>query len=546
MKFTPLIVLLEISLGTYVLSSPFFFPNIQELSGLVQSRLGFTDKADDKEDLLSMARNVYGDLPESHSTEILNIWESLKTLNLYDSILKELNRLKSPISNGKKSIPTHSVKWDAHITNQKFPNHQLRVKKTNPEILGLDTVKQYTGYIDVVEEDKHLFYWFFESRNDPKNDPIVLWINGGPGCSSTTGLFFELGPSSISEGLKPVYNPYSWNNNASVIFLDQPAGTGYSYSSKTSVSSTDAAAKDFYIFLELFFQKFPEYRELPFHIAGESYAGHFIPRFASEILNQENRSFNLSSILIGNGITDPLTQIDYYKPMACGEGGYPAVIDEELCDELDTLDQRCSKLIASCYKYDSPFVCTPAYYCLNQMFGFVAKAGVNVYDVRDKCGDNCYPEQNWVSEYLSLNEVKQAVGAELDEPFQGCDGSVFSHFFFSGDGPKPFHQYIEEVLDKDLPVLLFEGDKDYICNWLGNQAMAEKLEWHGAFEYSKANTTGWLVESKAKNTYNFAGTVKSADKLTFLRVFDAGHMVPHNQPENSLAMLNSWIFNGEI
>ena len=88
----------------------------------------------------------------------------------------------------------------------------------------------------------------FESRNDPKNDPIILWLNGGPGCSSSTGLFFELGPSSINKTLHPVYNPYSWNSNASVIFLDQPVGVGYSYTGGDEVKNTLTAAKDVYVF----------------------------------------------------------------------------------------------------------------------------------------------------------------------------------------------------------------------------------------------------------------------------------------------------------
>src|SRR2546430_2617908 len=94
---------------------------------------------------------------------------------------------------------------------------------------------------------------FFESRNDPKNDPVVLWLNGGPGCSSLTGLFLELGPSSIDEDLNIVYNPYSWNSNASVIFLDQPVNVGFSYYG-SSVSSTVAAGKDVYALLTLFFK----------------------------------------------------------------------------------------------------------------------------------------------------------------------------------------------------------------------------------------------------------------------------------------------------
>jgi cathepsin A (carboxypeptidase C) len=82
----------------------------------------------------------------------------------------------------------------------------------------------------------------------------------------------ELGPASIDKKIKIVDNPYSWNSNASVIFLDQPVNVGYSYSDK-SVSSTQAAGKDVYAFLTMFFDKFPEYAQQDFHITGESYAG---------------------------------------------------------------------------------------------------------------------------------------------------------------------------------------------------------------------------------------------------------------------------------
>lgn len=102
----------------------------------------------------------------------------------------------------------------------------LRLRTVDPSKLGIDTVKQWSGYMDY-KDSKHFFYWFFESRNDPANDPIILWLNGGPGCSSFTGLLFELGPSSIGADMKPIHNPYSWNNNASMIFLEQPLESAF-------------------------------------------------------------------------------------------------------------------------------------------------------------------------------------------------------------------------------------------------------------------------------------------------------------------------------
>lgn len=334
----------------------------------------------------------------------------------------------------------------------------LRTKKVDPESLGVDKVKQYSGYLDNDEDDKHLFYWFFESRNDPENDPVVLWLNGGPGCSSLTGLFMELGPSSITKDIELKFNPASWNANASVIFLDQPVNVGYSYSGG-SVTNTVAAGKDVYALLTLFFKQFPEYAKQSFHIAGESYAGHYIPVFASEILSHKKRNINLQSVLIGNGLTDGLTQYEYYRPMACGDGGWPAVLGPEECTSMDNALPRCQSLIQSCYDSESVWSCVPAsIYCNNALLGPYQRSGQNVYDIRKKCKGSslCYDELDWISAYLNKKSVMEALGAEVDS-YDSCNFDINRNFLLAGDWMQPFHRLVPAILEK-IPVLIYAGD----------------------------------------------------------------------------------------
>ncbi|KAI9780386.1 MAG: hypothetical protein M1816_002872 [Peltula sp. TS41687] len=419
--------------------------------------------------------------------------------------------------------------------------YNLRTRKVDPSKLGVDPgVKQYSGYLDDNENDKHLFYWFFESRNDPENDPVLLWLNGGPGCSSMTGLFLELGPSSVDKNIKLKYNPHSWNSNASVIFLDQPVNAGFSYSGN-SVSTTYAAGKDVYALLTLFFKQFPEYAKQDFHIAGESYGGHYVPIFSAEILKHKKRNINLKSIMIGNGLTDPLQQYPKYSEMACTESsGYPAVLDEPTCRSMDNALPRCLSLIESCYNTESVWVCVPsAIYCNNQILGPYQQTGMNPYDVREKCEDQenlCYTGLGWITAYLNKPDVQDALGVEV-QTYESCDMEINRNFLLHGDWMLPIQRVIPKILE-EIPVLIYAGDADFICNWLGNRAWAEALPWHGQQAYNNAPTRNLTLSSDPSKSI---GEMKSSNNFTFVRIYQAGHMVPYDQPVGSLDMVRRWL-----
>ncbi|ATY60816.1 carboxypeptidase Y [Cordyceps militaris CM01] len=422
---------------------------------------------------------------------------------------------------------TETARTDGYLVD-----YSLRSRIVDPSALKVDTVKQLSGYIDDNASDKHLFFWFFESRNDPVKDPVVLWLNGGPGCSSMNGLFTELGPATIpNPDLKPKRNPYSWNNNASVIFVDQPVNTGFSYSGSNDGTSV-ASAKDLYSLLTFFFQQYPQYAKQDFHISGESYAGHYIPVAAAEIFSHASRNINLKSILVGNGLTEPLTQYKYYRPMACGEGGYPAVLSQQYCQSMDNALPECQRRIQSCYDTENASTCQSATnYCNSNVLGVYSRSGRDVYDIRKQDGEGT---PDYSTQFLTSNYTTKIIGAE--HAWTLCDSSVYQAFSRTGDWMKPIWRVVPGLLAK-IPVLIYAGDADYICNWLGNRAWAKALEWPGKAAFNKAPEVPLKLGGSGKEY----GKVTHSGNFNFMQIYGAGHMVPEDQPVSSLDFFNRWI-----
>lgn len=153
-----------------------------------------------------------------------------------------------------------------------------------------------------VKPDSDLFYILFESRAAPSTDPLLLWLNGGPGCSSMFGLFQENGPYHINSKANLEINPFSWNNNANVLYVDQPVGTGFSKAGKGGLDTNEEEiGTDFFNFLLQFYAKFPQFAGREFYISGESYAGQYLPAIAAKIIQMKNPKINLKGVAIGNG-----------------------------------------------------------------------------------------------------------------------------------------------------------------------------------------------------------------------------------------------------
>lgn len=391
-------------------------------------------------------------------------------------------------------------------------------RDTNPLFLN---ETYYAGFFPIGTRGS-LFYWLFESRGNPATDPLVIWLTGGPGCSSEIAIFIENGPFNITKSNNSlITNPWSWNTNANVLYIDQPLGTGFS--TANVVDETEAEiAEHFLVFLNEFLQGFPEYVGRDFFITGESYAGHYIPSIASYLITQQ-LSLNFVGVAIGNGLVDPYQQYPQYAVFAHENG----LIDDSAFTKAKAAFVVCQTLIktgANKIAYDT---CELA---VDSILGNPPKW--NVYDIRLPCSTPplCY-DLSFVDTFLTQSSVLQALGVS-GRPWAECNDTVNSALQsdyiidYSGD--------IAKILAAGKQVLVYSGDKDFICNWRGGEAWTNNLDWPSQSIFAGLNYT----------IFEGYGEYKYYNNLTFFRVYDAGHMVPMDQPETALVMfqrfLNGW------
>ncbi|KAF5349522.1 hypothetical protein D9756_008992 [Leucocoprinus leucothites] len=476
------------------------------------------------------------------------------------AILKGKLNMQKWMHAGKEYIKQDNLLYEL-VSHPALSAYKLRV--TEPKLCD-PSVQQYSGYLDIAE-DKHLFFWFFESRTSPKDAPLVLWLNGGPGCSSSTGLLFELGPCSIADdGRNTTHNPFSWNTHANIIFLDQPVNVGYSYADDgTTVSTSPVAGKDVHAFLELFLNRFPQYSTQPFHVAAESYGGTYAPNIA-KVIHDANKQFalaptpglkhiNLASVILANGLTDPYTQMASVPDYVC-DGPFPIYDDPEgvQCQALRTKVPTCQRLIQACYRFNSRLTCVPAnIYCNTQLFAPLMQTGLNPYDVRRKCdrqkdGNLCYRQMQWIEAWMNDPKHKAALGVNPERSFESCNMAVNQAFTMNGDGMHNSASLLPELIEDGIRLLVYAGNADMMCNYIGNERWVEKLETRFSEEFRSAEYLPWVVlESgrKAGEVRTAGGDGSSAGNVTFVNVHDAGHMVPYDQPEAALDLITRWIMD---
>ncbi|KAF8991372.1 serine carboxypeptidase [Cyathus striatus] len=428
-----------------------------------------------------------------------------------------------------------------------FPNYNVRVKKSR---FCDTTVNAYTGYIDI--QARHLFFYFFESRSNPDTDDVIFWTNGGPGCSSSLGLFMELGPCRVINTTEPTYHPESWNTNANVFFIDQPVGVGFSYAEYGEfVSTTEEAAQDIAAFIAIFFENFSQFKGRAFHMAGESYGGRYLPLFASAVYDQNAKLLaagmtpvNLSSVMIGNGMTDTVTMYLSYYDMQCTPASVDPVVGIASCVAHKSIIPRCEKWMKqSCVdKFDAIDCGAAVSFCQSAFTAPFHATNRNPYDISKPCAGSvaetlCYPETKSILDFLDKPDTRKTLGVDssITRNFTSCSHDVGQAFRSTQDIVHPTKDYVAALLERDVRVLIYVGAYDWICNHVGNERWTLALEWSGQDDFVNADKRKWFVDGKQ------AGHTRSAGKFTFATIDGAGHMVPYDKPKESLAMVQRWL-----
>ncbi len=380
-----------------------------------------------------------------------------------------------------------------------------------------------------LERGDEMFYWLFYSRSDEAKDPLTIWLTGGPGRSSELAIFYENGPFTIHDDLSLKKNEFSWNDNANLLYVDQPVGTGFSKAKSILDydTSESAIAKDFYEFLTLFLEANPEFKGRDLYITGESYAGHYIPAIASYYIAQANQPMKLKSVAIGNGWTAPYDQYPAYATFSYEN----KLISEFWYYTLDVLFKGCQLLIST----HIPLIPLEACQLMSEsILGNPLAPSFNVYDIRKPCSSPplCYDFSN-MQKFIDREDVRAIIGVG-NRSWTDCDMTV--HTFLLLDWTLNLQPNVIQLLDAGVQVLVYSGDQDWICNWRGGESWTHRLDYKGKDEFNKQDYKPWMVDGEE------AGLMKSAQGLTFMRVHAAGHMVPMDQPKVALTMLKDMMY----
>ncbi|GFP85263.1 serine carboxypeptidase-like 50 [Phtheirospermum japonicum] len=333
--------------------------------------------------------------------------------------------------------------------------------------------------------------------------------------------FYELGPWLVNPDhltLEP--NPGSWNNIFGLLFLDNPIGSGFSIAASFQEipKNQHDVAKHLFIAIKNFVALDSSFTTRPLYITGESYAGKYLPALGYYIL-KKNSGVNLAGIAIGNGLTDPETQVATHAVNAYNLG----LINEKQKTHLEKLQSEAVGFVRNGRWGEATDARSRVLKTLINMTGLAT-----LYDFR-----RLIPYQDdVVAKFLNNLEIKKALGANESLVFEVCSDIVGNAL---NDDVMKSVKYMVEFLVKNTKVMLYQGQCDLRDGVVSTLAWVKKMKWDGIGDFLESERKVWRVNGK------LAGYVQKRKSLSHVVVSNAGHLVPTDQPVNARIMIEDWV-----
>lgn len=438
------------------------------------------------------------------------------------------------------------------VQNITFTNpkaSEFYVDGTSLPLVDFDVGPSWAGLLPISNspnETRQLFFWFFPPGPEGSLDDLIFWTNGGPGCSSLEGLLQENGPFSWSLGqAKPTVNEHSWTNLSSILWVEQPVGTGFSQGVPNAQNEDDVAAQ-LVGFMQQFLEVFSELKGKQLYLTGESYAGTYVPYIANYIY--ENPTL-LDLSLQGMWISDPSLSWDVVQeqiPAVDFVNKYAGLFsfNQTFTDHLEKKAARCNYT-----GYIDKYVTYPPAGLLplpgdsveaaegcdvwDDIFNnaLIINPAFNIYRIWDT-----YPVlwdvlgapgsiiQSQTPIYFDRKDVKHAIHAPVDTEWTECSNV---NVFPNGDGSlPPAFTVLPNVVEKNKRTVIVHGLADFVLISEGTRIVIQNMTWNGLQGFQ----TPIVNDSFIVDGVGAFGTMHSERGLTYYEVVLSGHMVPQFAP----------------
>ena len=388
------------------------------------------------------------------------------------------------------------------------------------------------GYINV-SEGADLFYVLVKPPNQPSGDlkqgRLAVVLNGGPGVSSFDSFFFGYGPVRMSETQKmsvetnPLWLETAARLKFSMLFVDQPAGTGFSFNGKGSgrISTVRQASDEFGTFLDKFVQAFSEYVDASVYFVGESFAGTFIPHFVNDLLKQKssNKYYDIRGIILGNGWFDPVRQYMSFIEYSRSKNLVPvsflseALQMQQSC--LDTIQSGNGGILNTISSCDEIVMALHrAWRKHHQSDLYFNEFSVSLTD--SYRGYRWPPTISDVTAYLNKGSVKTALNVLPAKTWRESAPGMYEAF--SSDTTSPAITLFNGLLTQ-VPIYLLVGDDDLVSNIIGT-------------EWSVGNLTKTQVREMKRSQWGSGGhCVSPTANLSLCTVYGGSHMLGYDKPQ---------------